>query len=56
MNDATRDANGTLLLPARKIPIPNSISELACNSLAQPRFAPPARWPSHDNDALSRTS
>ncbi len=51
MTDAIRDEAGNLNLPARRIPVPDSISEQARKALAQSIFGPPPRWPSHDDKA-----
>jgi acetyl esterase/lipase len=39
VNDATLSADGTLTLPARRIPLPSTVSDAARQSLASPRVA-----------------
>lgn len=48
---ARRDREGNLMLPARTIPIPRSISPLAQQALAASKISPPSRWPAGDDKA-----
>ncbi len=49
MNEAKRDAAGNIHLPARTIPLPQSISVQAQEALTSPKLVLPSQWPELDD-------